>query len=215
MGRRGGRNKRRFDGLLAVGFMAALVVWVSIPHAKHAADRHRAVLETAALGVLVLVVAGLAVWWVRRWWARTQAQVRAACGARAMWAASAALHALTPAQFEAALGELLQNGGCTRVRVVGGSGDQGADVIGCTPDGRRLVVQAKRYAPGRAVGAPDVQRFGGTCFVVHAADIAVVITTAGRFTEAARSYARTAGIRLMDGGQLVAWRDGAGPPPWA
>lgn len=210
--RRGGA--RRFDALLAVGFMAALVVWVSIPHAAHAADQHKAGLETAAAGVLVLLAAGVAVWWVRRWWARTQAQVHAVTGARAVWAASAALHALTPAQFEAALGELLQNGGCTRVRVVGGSGDQGADVIGFAPDGRRIVVQAKRYAPNRAVGAPDVQRFGGTCFVVHAADVAVVITTAGRFTEAARAYAGRAGIRLMDGAALIAWRDGSGPPPW-
>ncbi|CAM5535446.1 hypothetical protein SMICM304S_02837 [Streptomyces microflavus] len=37
--------------------------------------------------------------------------------------------------------------GCADAEVVGGAGDLGADVLATTPDGRRLVVQRKRYGP--------------------------------------------------------------------
>lgn len=72
--------------------------------------------------------------------------------------------------------------------VVGGSGDLGADVIARAPDGRRIVLQAKRYRDGRSVGSQDVQRFGGTAHTIHGADVAAVVTTAHTFT---RKHART------------------------
>ena len=190
--------------------MAAVAVFAFAPRATRAVDQHRAGLERAATGaaVLALMAGVVALVWVlvRRWWNRTQGQVSAVLEARE-------LYALSPAGFEAALAGLCTRDGCTSVQVVGGAGDQGADVLAMSPRGR-MVVQAKRYAPNRAVGSPDVQRFGGTCFTVHRADIAVLITTAARFTPAAREYAQVAGIRLMDGAQLAAWRSGSGPPPW-
>ncbi|MEE4546447.1 restriction endonuclease [Streptomyces sp. V4-01] len=120
---------------------------------------------------------------------------------------------LDAGQFEEAVAELCRRDGCTDVRVVGGSGDLGADVIATTPTGRRMVVQCKRYAPGRRVGSPDVQRVGGTYAVVHGAELALVVTTAA-FTPAAEEYARAAGIRLVDGEELAAWAAGRLLPPW-
>lgn len=120
---------------------------------------------------------------------------------------------LSPDDFEAAVADLCRRDGCTRVRVVGGAGDLAADVLATTPDGRRLLVQCKRYAVDRRVGSQDVQRVGGTYQVVHHADVALVVTTGG-YTPAARDYARQAGIQLVDGGGLATWARG-GRPPWA
>lgn len=119
---------------------------------------------------------------------------------------------LSPDEFEQAVADLCRRDGCTGVRVVGGTGDLAADVLATTPDGRRLLIQCKRYAPDRNVGSPEVQRVGGTYQVVHHAELAVVVTTGG-YTPAARAYAAQAGIRLIDADQLAAWARG-GRPPW-
>lgn len=121
--------------------------------------------------------------------------------------------ALSPADFEQAVAGLCWRDGCRDVRVVGGAGDLAADVLATVPDGRRVLIQCKRYAPGRRVGSPDVQRVGGTYAIVHRAALAIVVTTAS-YTADAEGYARTAGIRLIDGDQLAAWAAGETAPPW-
>ncbi len=121
---------------------------------------------------------------------------------------------LTPDEFEAATAELCARDGCTEVQVVGGAGDLGADVTALTPDGRRLVVQCKRYGEDNKVGSQDLQRFGGTCFTVHEADVAVVVTT-GEFTVPALEYAEQCGIVCVDGDGLLAWSQGRALAPWA
>ena len=116
-------------------------------------------------------------------------------------------------QFEEALAFLCQRDGCTRTRVTGGAGDLGADVIATTPYGHRLVIQAKRYQPGNQVTSPDLQKFGGTCYAVHRADVAAVVTTSG-YTRQARDYATRMNIMLFDQQALAGWASGTGPPPW-
>jgi restriction system protein len=120
--------------------------------------------------------------------------------------------ALSPGDFEEAVATLCRRDGCRDVRVTGGAGDLAADILTVTPTGRRMLVQCKRYAVGRRVGSPEVQRVGGTYSVVHGADLAIVVTTA-TFTPAAADYARQAGIRLVDAAELAAWAAG-GTPPW-
>ncbi|GGL62901.1 restriction endonuclease [Streptomyces fumigatiscleroticus] len=121
--------------------------------------------------------------------------------------------ALEPDEFEQAIAALCERDGCVSVEVVGGAGDLGADVLAVTPDGRRAVVQCKRYGDAHRVGSQDVQRFGGTCFTVHGADVAVVVTTSD-FTAPAVEYAEQCGIVCVDGQALRAWSDGTGPRPW-
>jgi restriction system protein len=121
--------------------------------------------------------------------------------------------ALTPGEFEQAVAELCRRDGCRHVQVVGGPGDLAADVLATAPDGRRVLVQCKRYAPTRSVGSPDVQRVGGTYQIVHGADLAIVVATAG-YTADAREYAERAGIRLVDHAELQVWARG-GRPPWS
>lgn len=97
--------------------------------------------------------------------------------------------------------------------MVGGAGDLGADVLGTTPDGRRLVVQCKRYGEENRAGSQDLQRFGGTCYAVHAADVALVVSTGG-FTDPALDYAEQCAILCYGPEELAAWSEGAAPPPW-
>ncbi|MFD3730438.1 restriction endonuclease [Streptomyces sp. NPDC058632] len=124
-----------------------------------------------------------------------------------------AYEALDPAEFEQAIAELCRRDGCLDVDVVGGAGDLGADVVARTPDGRLVVIQCKRYCDANRVGSQDMQRFGGTCFTVHGADVAVVVTTSD-FTAPAIEYAEQCGIVCMDGQELLRWQDGVGPRPW-
>ncbi|MER7765027.1 restriction endonuclease [Streptomyces sp. NPDC097619] len=115
--------------------------------------------------------------------------------------------------FEHTVAALCARDGCTAVEVVGGAGDLGADVLATTADGRRVVLQCKHYAEDNRVGSQDLQRFGGTCFAVHGADVAVLVTTSS-FTAPAAEYAETCGIVLVDGEALAAWTDQHAPPPW-
>ncbi|WP_423832531.1 restriction endonuclease [Streptomyces manipurensis] len=115
--------------------------------------------------------------------------------------------------FEHAVAALCARDGCTSVEVVGGAGDLGADVLATTADGRRVVIQCKHYAEDNRVGSQDLQRFGGTCFAVHEADVAVIVTTSS-FTAPAAEYADTCGIVTVDGEALAAWTESRARAPW-
>ncbi|MGY5124954.1 restriction endonuclease [Streptomyces nigrescens] len=120
---------------------------------------------------------------------------------------------LGPDEFERAMALLCERDGCREIRVVGGANDLGADVLAVTPEGLRLVIQCKQYCEDNKVGSEDLQRFGGTCFTIHGADIAAVVTTS-TFTEPAVEYAEQSGIRCFDHDMLFAWEAGTGPAPW-
>ncbi len=127
--------------------------------------------------------------------------------------ATAGYDALTPEEFEEAIAALCERDGCSAVDVAGGAGDLGADVVAVTPDGHRVVIQCKHYGDAHSVGSQDLQRFGGTCFTVHEADIAVLVTTSD-FTTPALEYAGQCGIVCVDREALQSWTDGTGPRPW-
>jgi restriction system protein len=170
--------------------------------------------------VLVLVLAGgggLVSWRIslRRQRARALAEARRKeaeiYAARAL--AIESYHTMNAREFEEALAYLCRRDGCPEAAVVGKAGDLGADVLAITPDGRRMVLQAKRYVAGNSVTGPALQRFGGTCYSVHRADIAAVVTTSG-FTKQAREYAAAMRIALFDNDALAGWAARNGPPPW-
>jgi restriction system protein len=121
--------------------------------------------------------------------------------------------AMSAAEFERAIAVLLTRDGCSAAQVTGGAGDLGADVTGTAPDGRRIVIPCKRYVPGKLVTGPDLQKFGGTCFAVHGAHVATVVTTSG-FTKQARDYAARLGIGPYDQDALAGWAGRSGPAPW-
>jgi hypothetical protein len=107
------------------------------------------------------------------------------------------LLALDPDEFEYACATILEVAGFRNVEQTGGSGDGGCDVQCTTPYGDRCVVQCKRYAPERRVGAETIQNIEYT-MNSRRAKYALVMTTS-EFTKGSRD---TAG-KIKDGQQVI------------
>jgi len=114
----------------------------------------------------------------------------------------AATDGMTGAQFEHYVAGLMRRSGFRAVRVTGRTADLGADIVASTSDGRRVVVQCKRYAGN--VGSPHVQRLNGTAWTIHGAQVTMLVTT-GRITANARELAGRCGIVLVDRDALATW----------
>ncbi|WP_037730742.1 restriction endonuclease [Streptomyces roseochromogenus] len=119
----------------------------------------------------------------------------------------AAMDAMNGRTFEHHIAELLRRDGCTDVVVQGGHGDRGVDIIGLTADGRRLVVQCKRFAPYLNITSPDVQKFVGAAKVLYSAEVALFVATCP-FTRDALNIAAEAGITAVHRGVLEEWSAG-------
>lgn len=113
------------------------------------------------------------------------------------------LLALSPGDFELAIGELFRSLGYQQLRQVGGAGDLGVDLEGFDPDGRPVIVQCKRYGLRNRIGSPAIQSFLGM-IVHHGAERGIFVTTSG-YTEPAMSLARNAAvpITLIDGAEII------------
>jgi restriction system protein len=111
------------------------------------------------------------------------------------------LLALTPAQFESAVGEILTTAGYRKMERIGQAGDLCADLRGTGPRGNSIVVQCKRYAPGSKVGTPAIQTFIGMMAVHHQSEGGVFVTTS-TFTKPAIALANQHDITLIDGPTL-------------
>ncbi|MFJ9080452.1 restriction endonuclease [Streptomyces sp. NPDC102278] len=129
-----------------------------------------------------------------------QARIHAVRSMEAIWL-------LGDREFEEFVAELCRRDRCTEVRRVGGANDLGADVIGRLPDGRKIVVQCKRYAKHRTVGSPDLQKFNGTVRDEHGADVPLFVASC-KFTKQARAFAPRHGLVLVDVDLLGFWNSG-------
>ncbi|MEU3774214.1 restriction endonuclease [Streptomyces sp. NPDC032472] len=129
-----------------------------------------------------------------------QARIQAVRSMEAVWA-------MNPLEFEEYVAELCRRDGCTEVRRVGAANDLGADVTGWLPDGRKLVVQCKRYAKHRTVGSPDLQKFNGTARSEHGADVPLFVASC-KFTKQARAFAARHDLVLVDVDLLGFWNSG-------
>jgi len=109
-------------------------------------------------------------------------------------------------EFEELIGDLLRESSYTQVIRVGGSGDLAADLTAIDPQGRRVIVQCKRFSPERTVGTPDLQKFIGMLIVEHKADFGIFITTSSfnqKAIEKAKEWKDI--LQLVDGDLLVKW----------
>lgn len=118
----------------------------------------------------------------------------------------AAMDAMNWREFEQHIAGLLRRDGCTDIRVHGGSGDRGADITARAPDGRRLVVQCKNFAPHRSVWSGEMQKFVGT-MTLHHAEVALYVATCP-FSREAHDIAVQAGVTAVHRGLLEAWSAG-------
>lgn len=161
-------------------------------------------------GVVALgVVLGVGVLVVRRLGAayRKDALVRAG------------LDRLDPRRFEELTAELLRRDGFRKVRVIGGAGDGGVDVLGVSPDGQAYALQCKYYS--RHVGPGDVRDFVGALQArAYQAHQGVLVTSHYLSAQATRT-AQEHDMVVVDRDRLADWlleafRLGPGrrPPSW-
>ncbi|WP_327575604.1 MULTISPECIES: restriction endonuclease [unclassified Streptomyces] len=172
------RTRKQLQGWGAVVAVVA-AVWVA---------GHWVLVWPVLVAVLAAAVVGGAGWALLRAHQRAVGQDRAWRAqeeARARELSMAEVDALSWQEFEAYIAELCRRDGCTKVVVSGKSGDLGAEVVGYLADGRKLVVQCKKYAPHRSVSSQDMQKFVGTARLEHGADVALFVTTCRTFTKAA------------------------------
>ncbi|CUW26652.1 Restriction endonuclease [Streptomyces reticuli] len=196
------RTRRQLQGWGAVSAVIA-VVWMAA---------NWSVVWPVLVAVLAAAVVGGAGWALlrahrlavgqdRAWRAREEARAREL--------SMAEVDALSWQEFEEYVADLCRRDGCTKVVVSGRSGDLGADVVGYLADGRKLVVQCKKYAPHRSVSSQDMQKFVGTARLEHGADVALFVTTCRTFTKAAVGLALRQDIVALHRDLLGAWVKGA------
>ncbi len=100
---------------------------------------------------------------------------------------------MTGPEFERYCAQLLSRHGFHQIKVMGGSGDQGADII-AVRDGKRYCIQCKRYQ--KALSNKPVQEvFTGA--KIYKCQVAVVMTNS-TFTKGAREAASKTGVQLWD-----------------
>lgn len=115
--------------------------------------------------------------------------------------------AMSGSDFEQLVAALLRRDGWLDVEVAGGAGDRGADVFARHPLGGRLVVQAKRYSPARAVPSGQVQMFLGTHQLIHEASHSMFVTTS-RLTNEGLKLCAAGGVVPVERGCLEDWLAG-------
>jgi restriction system protein len=112
----------------------------------------------------------------------------------------ASVRHMSGTQFEHFVADVMRGLGY-RVQVLGGSGDQGVDLIATRGGGERLAIQCKQYA--RPVGNKPVQEvFAGAKH--HRCTATWVVAPEG-FTKGAVELARSVGVALYDAHSLRAW----------
>lgn len=117
---------------------------------------------------------------------------------------------MTGTEFEDLVLKLCRRDGCTDVRRVGGSHDNGADVLGHLPDGRSMVIQCKRYAPKRKIPSREVRDLLGA--KVHfKADVAIFVATT-YFSGPAEKFAVENDILAVHRDHFGLWNNGASLP---
>lgn len=145
-------------------------------------------LSQAACGPTLLLV------WAILWW-RARRKTR--------WTSLRALtvndlYALQPGEFEEYVGAVFRHKGY-RARVTGRSGDHGVDVALQHPDGRRAIVQCKRYQ--NTVGEETVRELYGT--LIHEGAAHAFLVTTAEISPPAREWAADKPITLIDGETLA------------
>ncbi|MFE9539747.1 restriction endonuclease [Streptomyces sp. NPDC006691] len=161
------------------------------------------------LAAAVVGGAGWGLWRAHRSAVDRDQEWRAQEEAKARELSMAEVDSLSWQDFEKYVADLCRRDGCRDVVVSGKSGDLGADIVGYLADGRKLVVQVKKYAPERSVSSQDMQKFVGTARLEHAADVALFVTTCRTFTKAALGLAVRQDIVALHRDLLGSWVKGA------
>jgi restriction system protein len=112
------------------------------------------------------------------------------------------LRAMTWQEFEAFAAALFGGMGWGVQETGGGGADDGADLV-LMKNGRRIIVQCKRYKD--RVGVPVVREAVGT--MMHFGARGVYIVALSGFTKTAEEFAVGKPIKLVDGEKLLTWAE--------
>src|SRR5215204_4556710 len=146
----------------------------------------------AAIGIAA-VVAALVVWFLRR------KSTLSTPKAKDLYLELQNVSAMSGTQFEVFVRRVLTALGYN-ARVLGGSGDQGVDVVACK-DGNKVAIQCKNY--NKPVGNKPVQEvYAGSKH--HRCDHAWVVAPAG-YTKGAHELAQSVGVSLFDVSSIRKW----------
>jgi restriction endonuclease Mrr len=85
------------------------------------------------------------------------------------------LKAMNPKEFEYITAEILRRLGYKDIKVIGGSGDLGVDIL-AYKDGKKVAVQCKKYIT-KKVTSPELQLFIGMMITEYKADKGLYVTT--------------------------------------
>lgn len=110
--------------------------------------------------------------------------------------------AMTGPQFEKYMADLLKFRGFQDVRVVGGAGDGGIDILARDSTGAQIACQCKRQAANVSVAV--VRQLIGSVNHEHRGKIPYLVTTA-MLTRPARDLARQARVHVVDRPLLGTW----------
>jgi restriction system protein len=182
-------------GLLTLWLLAWLFVrWLVQPpwlaKLPDIATETVSLVETAGAFTLAFLWAGLG--W--RYWRRSQQAAQPVPTILTL----EKLQSLTPEAFERYVAGLFRQKGY-EVVVRGSSGDLGVDLELTGPQGRRAIVQCKRYH--NTIGAEIVRELFGT--LVHEGVIWAFLVTTADISDAAREWASGKPITLIDGSTLL------------
>ncbi|MEU2391899.1 restriction endonuclease [Streptomyces sp. NPDC007369] len=192
--------------------VSAALVSVAVPQVRQWLEHYG---SRVAAGALAALAAGALMLFLVKAGRRAVSAWTARCRRPEGWDIRF-LDSLHHTQFEEAVRGLMRRDGAHDAVRVGGAGDNGADVKGTDPAGRRWVIQCKHRrdgATGTAVGTPDLHVLNGTGRPVHGGDVVVLVTN-GRFTAPAVKFARSQRLHLVDRGLLGEWAAGE-RPLWA
>lgn len=122
---------------------------------------------------------------------------------------------LDPTQFEHAIARLARSDPRVRAAApVGGSGDDGIDVLVELRNGERWFIQCKRHQYGNNVGSGVLRDANGSYRELHGCHHAAVVTTAGFTRQAKETNDRFRHpLALFTGQDTEEWANG-GPAPW-
>ncbi len=181
----------------ATGFFVLWILW-RYGIAADAAGRWPALLDEVLslftrAGLLTLTLLWAFVVWQRRAWRHATPAARMTIEQ---------LYALSPRAFEQFVAELFERRGYS-VEVRGRAGDLGVDLALTRSDGRRAVVQCKRYR--NPVGPDIIRELFGT--MVHERAFHGFLVTTAEISEAARQWAADKPMTLIDGAALSALSD--------
>jgi restriction system protein len=178
-------RKKQFGGSLGGLIVGLLVLWFFLDSFTNG---------NGLLTLLVLVGIAVAAVWLMR-----QLSGPKTTTAREFMQRFAAVDLMSGVQFEHFVANLFQEMG-HRATVLGGSGDQGVDVI-FDYFGERVAVQCKNYK--RAVGNKPVQEvYAGARY--HRCAQAWVVAPAG-YTKGAHDLAKSTGVLLFDANGIRQW----------